>query len=361
VGKRQSAVEELVSGTDALNSFAGRRVLVTGHTGFKGSWLCLWLTRLRATVTGFSDAIPTDPSHFAELKLDLDDRRGDICDPAAINAAMAQARPEVVFHFAAQSLVRKAYTDPLPTYRTNVLGTLAALEAARRNGVGAVVIATTDKVYRNDETGRSHAENDELGGFDPYSSSKSCVELMAQSYRKSFVSDDGMRIATVRAGNVIGGGDWAEDRLLPDLMRAAFSGQPAGIRNPESTRPWQYVLDVLAGYLDIGARLIGGDSAAAEAWNLGPSAMAGVRVQDLIDAAQAQIPQLRIDVRPDDNSHYESALLQLDSSKAMDRLGWRPRWEGEMIERTIAWYRAFYERGRVISGEQLDAYTAALA
>jgi CDP-glucose 4,6-dehydratase len=343
------------------NRYAGQRVLVTGHTGFKGSWLSLWLARLGATVTGFSDAIPTDPSHFAELRLDLDDRRGDICNPAAIDAVMAQARPEILFHFAAQSLVRKAYADPLPTYRTNVLGTLAVLEAARRNGVGAVVIATTDKVYRNDESGRPYAEDDELGGSDPYSASKSCVELMAQSYRESLVRDDAMRIATVRAGNVIGGGDWAEDRLLPDLMRAAFSGQPAMIRNPDSTRPWQHVLDVLAGYLAVGARLIAGDSAAAGAWNLGPSAMAGVRVKDLIDAAQAQIPQLRVDIRPDDSGRYESALLQLNSSKAMDRLGWRPRWENEMIERTIAWYRAFYERGRVISGEQLDAYTAALA
>ena len=350
-----------MSSADALNSFAGRRVFITGHTGFKGSWLSLWLNRLGATVTGFSDAIPTDPSHFAALKLELDDRRGDICNPAAIDAAVAEARPEILFHFAAQSLVRKAYADPLPTYRTNVLGTLAVLEAARRNGVGAVVIATTDKVYRNDESGRPYAEDDELGGSDPYSASKSCVELMAQSYRESFARDGAMSIATVRAGNVIGGGDWAEDRLLPDLLRAAFSGAPALVRNPASTRPWQHVLDVLLGYLDIGARLLAGDKSAATAWNLGPSAAAGVRVQDLIDAVQAQIPQLQVDVRPDDSGRYESALLQLDSTRAMERLGWRPRWESEMIERTIAWYRAFYERGRIISADQIDAYQAALA
>jgi CDP-glucose 4,6-dehydratase len=349
VGERRGAVEGLVN-------FAGRRVLVTGHTGFKGSWLALWLTRLGAQVAGFSDAIPTDPSHFAALKLDLDDRRGDICNPAAVDAAVAVTRPEIVFHFAAQSLVRKAYDDPLPTYRANVLGTLAVLEACRRNGVRAVVVATTDKVYRNDESGRAYAEDDELGGSDPYSASKSCVELLARSYRESFLRDGGMRIATVRAGNVIGGGDWAEDRLVPDLMRAAFGGQQAFIRNPESTRPWQHVLDVLTGYLAIGARLIDGE--AGEAWNLGPMSAAGVRVQDLIDAMQSEMPQLRIEVRPDDSGRYESALLQLDSSKAADRLGWRPRWESEMLERTIAWYRAFYERGRVISGEQLDAYEA---
>ena len=341
---------------EGLVNFAGRRVLITGHTGFKGSWLALWLTRLGARVTGFSDAIPTDPSHFAALKLELDDRRGDICNPAAIDAAIAEARPEIVFHLAAQSLVRKAYDDPLPTYRANVLGTLAVLEACRRNGVGALVVATTDKVYRNDESGRAYAEGDELGGSDPYSASKSCVELLALSYRESFLREGGMQIATVRAGNVIGGGDWAEDRLVPDLMRAAFGGQPAFIRNPDSTRPWQHVLDVLAGYLAIGARLLEGE--AGEAWNLGPLSAAGVRVQDLIDAMQSEMPQLRIELRPDESGRYESALLQLDSSKAAGRLGWQPKWEGEMLGRTIAWYRSFYERGRVISGEQLDAYEA---
>ena len=339
---------------DDAVSFAGRRVLVTGHTGFKGSWLCLWLARLGAKVSGFSDAIPTDPSHFAALRLELDDRRGDICNPAAIEAAMAETRPEIVFHFAAQSLVRKAYSDPLTTYRANVLGTLAVLEAARKAGARAVVVATTDKVYRNDESGRRFREDDELGGSDPYSASKACVELLVQSFRRSF----GGLIATVRAGNVIGGGDWADDRLVPDLMRAAFSGQPAPIRNPESTRPWQHVLDVLAGYLEIGGRLVDGDDSAAEAWNLGPESEAGIRVQDLIDAIRAQIPQLRVDARPDDGGRPESGLLQLDSAKAASRLGWRPRWEGQMVERTIDWYRNYYERGRMISADQLDSYEA---
>jgi len=344
---------------EGLVSFAGRRVLVTGHTGFKGSWLCLWLSRLGAKVSGFSDAIPTDPSHFAVLELDLDDRRGDICNPAAIDAAVAETRPEIIFHFAAQSLVRKAYSDPLTTYRANVLGTLAVLEAARKSGVGGVVVATTDKVYRNDESGRRYREEDELGGADPYSASKACVELMARSYRESFGGDGALLIATVRAGNVIGGGDWADDRLVPDLMRAAFSGATARIRNPRSTRPWQHVLDVLAGYLAIGGRLLAGERDCADAWNLGPQSDASLSVQDLLDAIGAQLPQLRVDLRPDDSGRHEAALLQLDSTQAMRRLGWRPRWESEMLERTIAWYRAFYERGRVISGEQLDAYEAA--
>ncbi len=337
-------------------AFAGRRVLITGHTGFKGSWLSLWLTRLDAKVAGYSDAIPTEPSHFTALALDLDDRRGDICDVAAINAVVAETRPEIVFHLAAQSLVRKAYADPLATFRTNVVGTLAVLEAARKNGVGAVVVATTDKVYRNDETGRPYTEEDEMGGSDPYSASKSCAELMVESYRGSFLRDGSMLVATVRAGNVIGGGDWAEDRLIPDLMRASFSGMPAIVRNPESTRPWQHVLDVLAGYLVIGARLLGSESEAAEAWNLGPHLVASIRVRDLLDAVTAQMPQLKIEVCSDDSGRHESGLLQLDSAKAMARLGWRPQWEGEMLERTIAWYRAFHEEGRIISSEQLDSY-----
>jgi CDP-glucose 4,6-dehydratase len=354
-------VEGLVSAADALREYSGRRVLVTGHTGFKGSWLCLWLKRRGAEVSGFSDAIPTDPSHFEALRLGMNDRRGDICDPEAIDALIAEARPEIVFHFAAQSLVRKAYADPLATYRANVLGTLAVLQAAQRNGVGSVIVATTDKVYRNDESGRRYKEDDELGGADPYSASKSCAELATRSFAESFVGDGSLKIATVRAGNVVGGGDWSEDRLVPDLMRAAFSGRTAIIRNPQSTRPWQHVLDVLSGYLQIGARLLAGDQARLDSWNLGPHAEASIRVQDLLDAAQAQIPQLQVDFQPDESGRPESGLLQLESAKAMTRLGWRPLWEGQLLERTVDWYRAFYEQGRVISSDQLDAYEAAFA
>lgn len=352
-------MEGLVNATEALRSFTGRRAMITGHTGFKGSWLALWLNQLGAEVIGFSDSIPTDPNHFAELNLGIDDRRGDICNPTEVGAAVAATKPEIIFHFAAQSLVRKAYEDPFATYRSNVLGTLAVLETGRRNGVGAVIVATTDKVYHNDESGRRYTETDELGGSDPYSASKSCAELAVQSFRESILRDSAMLVATVRAGNVIGGGDWAEDRLLPDLMRAAFKGRTAIIRNPASTRPWQHVLDVLAGYLQLGASLLS-DERVAEAWNFGPQSEASISVQDLVDSVSEQVPQLRVDVRPDDSGRLESSLLQLNSSKAMDRLGWRPRWEGEMVERTIAWYRAFYEHGRLISAEQLDAYQAGL-
>lgn len=354
-------MEDLVSVRDAFKSYAGRRILITGHTGFKGSWLSLWLHRLGAQVTGFADDVATEPSHISALGLKIDDRRGDVCDQAAVDAVIAETRPELVIHFAAQSLVRKAYADPQSTYRTNVLGTLSVLEAARRNGAGAVMVATTDKVYRNDESGRRYTEQDELGGSDPYSASKSCAELLVRSYCESFLRDGSMQVATVRAGNVVGGGDWAEDRILPDLMRAAFGGRVAVIRNPASTRPWQHVLDVLAGYLMIGNRLLEGNSTGPDAWNLGPVSDTGICVGDIVEAVIAQLPDLNVEMGGDESGRHESGLLQLDSTKAVSELGWQPRWEGELLQRTIEWYRAYYENGRVISAEQLDDYEAVFA
>ena len=345
-----------------LSAYSGRRVLVTGHTGFKGSWLCAWLLRLGAQVTGYSDAVPTDPSHFRILDLDLDDRRGDVADVGALRAVVAETRPEIVFHLAAQAIVRLAYDDPVATYRTNLLGTLALFEACRSEGsVRAVVSATTDKVYRNREWDWGYREVDELGGSDPYSASKSCVELMTRSYRESFLGDADMRIASVRAGNVIGGGDWAQDRLIPDIMRAHFAGEAVRVRNPDSTRPWQHVLDPLAGYLEVGARLLGGERQAADAWNFGPKAKASIAVRDIVDVMRGMLPGLRVEIEPETRGRHESGLLQLDSSKAMARLGWRPRWEDQMLERTVAWYKAWYEERRIASAEQLDDYHRTLA
>jgi CDP-glucose 4,6-dehydratase len=217
------------------------------------------------------------------------------------------------------------------------------------------VSATTDKVYRNREWDWGYRETDELGGADPYSGSKSCVELMSDSYRASFLGDGGMRLASVRAGNVIGGGDWAEDRLIPDIVRAAYGGETLRIRNPDSTRPWQHVLDPLAGYLAVGARLLAGDDV-DEAWNFGPMSARRTRVGDIVDALKARLPGLKVEHAPETGGRHESGLLELDSSKAATRLGWRPVWEAEMLERSLEWYRAFYEEGRLLSQAQLDDY-----
>ena len=252
-----------------------------------------------AEVTGLSDGIPTNPSHFQSLGLDLDDRRGDVCDAASVEQLVAETRPQLIFHFAAQSLVRRAYSEPVATYRTNVLGTAVVLEAARRNHVPATILATTDKVYRNDETGRHYDEADELGGVDPYSASKACAEIVASSYRESLRRQSGTLIATVRAGNVIGGGDWSDDRLIPDLMRAASADRAAVIRNPEFDAPVAAVLDVLAGYLVIGARLLNGEQAASGPWNLGPVSSTNVRVIDMLEVVRARLPGLSIILQPD--------------------------------------------------------------
>lgn len=340
------------------SAFAGKRILITGNTGFKGAWLALWLTRLGAEVTGFSEAIATDPSHFERLALGYRTIFGDIADAEAVRKAVAEARPEIVFHLAAQSLVRRSYSDPVATYRTNLIGTLTLFEACRATpDVRAIVSATTDKVYKNREWDWGYREPDALGGADPYSSSKSCVELMTDSWRHSFPSE--IRVASVRAGNVIGGGDWAEDRLIPDIVRAAYGGHILKIRNMRSTRPWQHVLDPLAGYLMVGARLLAGEPV-AEAWNFGPSGRRRIEVGDIVASLLERLPEMKVEHEPETSGRHESGLLELDSSKAANRLGWKPVWEAEMLERSLDWYRAFYREDRLISEEQLEDYTRAL-
>lgn len=338
-------------------AYGGKRVLVTGNTGFKGAWLSLWLQRLGAELVGFSDGVPTQPSHFERLGLDYPTLYGDIADRDAVAKAVAEARPEIVFHLAAQSLVRRSYADPIGTYRTNVLGTLTLFEACRADGaVRAIVSATTDKVYKNKEWDWGYREIDELGGADPYSASKSCVELLTESYRDSLLRDGTIRLASVRAGNVIGGGDWAEDRLIPDIIRAAQGRQILRIRNPHATRPWQHVLDPLAGYLLVGAHLLAGDPV-AEAWNFGPVTQRRIRVADIVELLQERLPALSVEQEPETSGRHESGLLELDSSKAASRLGWRPVWEDQMLERTLEWYRAYHQEDRLISNGQLDDYS----
>ncbi len=306
----------------------GRSVLVTGHTGFKGSWLALWLQNLGAKVTGYALSAPTIPSLFEQARVadGMTSVIGDVRDLATLSDTLAKAQPEIVFHLAAQSLVRLSYDEPVETYATNVMGTVNLLEACRRvDSVAAVVIVTTDKCYENREWLWPYRENDALGGRDPYSNSKACAELVTDSYRQSFLASKNIGVASVRAGNVIGGGDWARDRIVPDAMRAFAGGSPLVIRNPASIRPWQHVLEPLVGYVTLAEKLFGDRKGFAEPWNFGPADDLVLPVGDLADrlvnawgdgAAWHTVEQA--------TAPHEARLLRLDASKARDRLGWRP-------------------------------------
>jgi len=332
--------------------WAGRRVLLTGHTGFKGSWLALWLLQLGARVTGVSLDPDTNPSLFAALNLleaglpgALHDHRLDIRDAEALASLVAAADPEVVLHLAAQPLVRRSYADPLGTWATNMQGTLHLLEALRPlDRPCAVVMVTTDKVYANREWCYGYRETDRLGGHDPYSASKAGAELAIASWRASFCGTaphqtPHLAIATARAGNVIGGGDWAADRIVPDAMRACAAGEPLILRNPTATRPWQHVLEPLSGYLQLAEALAADPAAHAEAWNFGPQLEANRPVAELVEALQHHWPGQWHD-HSDPHAPHEAGLLHLVIDKAVSRLGWQPRWDfATTVARTAGWYR----------------------
>jgi len=330
--------------------YAGRRVFVTGHTGFKGAWLSRWLVRCGAEVTGYALEPPTDPSLFRALRLRNDVRHivADVRDHERLAGAMVEARPEVVFHLAAQPLVRESYSAPRPTFDTNVMGTVNVLEAARRSAsVSAVVIVTSDKCYRNVRDGRPHLEDDPLGGLDPYSSSKGCAELVTGSYAASFFAEGSCAVASARAGNVIGGGDWAADRIVPDCVRALAAGEPVQVRNPDAVRPWQHVLEPLAGYLRLGESLLGEGHEFAGPWNFGPSpGDQGLTVRWVVERFLAEWGCGSWAAAGDQSAAPgEAAQLNLDSGKASARLGWVPSWgAAEAVRRTAAWYRSYYER-----------------
>lgn len=340
----------------------GRKVLVTGHTGFKGSWLSLWLARLGADVCGFSNGVPTSPSLYedAAVALEVETVAGDIRDLDALRRAVRRLRPEIVFHLAAQALVRESFAHPTETYATNVLGTANVLEACCGNAE-AVVVVTSDKCYAPRGDGRAHRENDALGGVDPYSSSKACAELVTAAYRAA--SANGTAIASARAGNVVGGGDWAVDRLLPDLMRAALAERPVVIRNPDSLRPWQHVLNPLEGYLLLAQRLAG-DGSLADAWNFGPEERDERPVAWIVERF-AELCDVPFDVLPDSSSRPpETAVLRLDSTKAVDGLGWRRRWDlDEALLRVVEWFRAYRDGSdlRQAVVDQIDAHQAVAA
>ncbi len=341
--------------------YADRRVLVTGDSGFKGSWLTLWLQSLGAEVTGLALDAETNPNHSALLNLNVKKRRGDIVNSELLRDCIDEARPEIVFHLAAQALVRRSYRDPLQTWQSNVMGTVNLLEACRhQESVRAVVLITTDKVYRNEEWSWGYRETDRVGGYDPYSASKACCELVIDSYRSAFFSanSSGTLLASVRAGNVIGGGDWAEDRLIPDIARATASGKSIEIRSPHATRPWQHVLECLAGYLMIGERLLNGDNHCATAWNIGPNANDNRQVIEVLQAMKCHWPDMAWRATSTPQPH-ESNLLYLDSSLAKSKLGWQPVWDlATALEKTANWYKVFAESKQVLSRQQLQEYAA---
>ena len=335
-------------------------MFLTGHTGFKGAWLALWLASLRAKVTGFSLDVPTRPSLMQATRVadTLRDVRGDVRDLHAVRTAMEEAKPEVVLHLAAQSLVRESYATPVETYATNVMGTAHVLEAARAvKSIRAVVVVTSDKCYENRESGKAYAESDAMGGHDPYSSSKGAAELVTAAYRRSFFDDD--KIASARAGNVIGGGDWSADRLIPDIYRAATGKEPLRIRNPKAVRPWQHVLEPLSGYLVLAERIATEGRRYAEAWNFGPDEHDARSVEDVVNRVVARWGDgLRWEL--DRGAHpHEAKLLSIDSGKARKRLGWKPRLTlDEALEWTVDWYGAFM-RGddvRKLTMEQIAKY-----
>ncbi len=352
--------------------YEGRRVLVTGHTGFKGSWLVRWLQRMGAHVSALSLPPIGDLSHhglLTEASAGQGDGRlseclVDLADAQAVRECLRASQPEIVFHLAAQALVRPSYADPVGTYATNVMGLIHLMEAVRETpSVKVMLNVTTDKCYRNVHRREGYRENDALGGHDPYSASKACAEIVTASYRDSFLARPDraggpVKVATARAGNVIGGGDWSVDRLVPDLVRGAVAGQAVAIRYPQATRPWQHVLEPVAAYLLMGQALWRDAGRLSLAWNIGPDPQGHHTVSDMIGMMSARWPAIRHEVLNSPQPH-EAGLLHLDCALAQRELDWRPVWStADMVTHTMDWYRAWHERGELITDAQLDAFVA---
>jgi CDP-glucose 4,6-dehydratase len=342
----------------------GKSVFITGHTGFKGAWLSIWLTSLGAKVHGYSLAPPTNPSLFevAGVASALSSHTlGDVRDRVALESALKRAGPEVIFHLAAQPLVRQSYVDPVFTLETNVIGTMNLLESARTcDRVKAIVNVTTDKCYENKGSLTPYREVDELGGHDVYSASKACSELVTGAYRRSFLAESGKHVATARAGNVLGGGDWSVDRLIPDFLRALDAGTTLRIRYPESVRPWQHVLEVLAGYMLVGERLCTDGAAFAGPWNFGPSESGCKSVGWIVDHLCSTYPGARWAVDEAPKAH-EAHLLTLDAGKARQELGWSSVWDlSEALSKTVLWHKAWREKRDMlqVSLSQIQSFVA---
>lgn len=350
------------------NLFAGiyknKTVLVTGHTGFKGSWLVYWLNKLGAKVIGYSLDAPTEPNHFSLLDLEIESIIGDIRDMTKLEEVFIKYNPDIVFHLAAQALVKSSYLNPIETYETNVMGTLKVFEVSRKYKVKAIVNITSDKAYENKEWVWGYRENDPMGGYDPYSSSKGCADILAGSYRDSYFNikeyKDTHRtlLATCRAGNVIGGGDWAKDRLITDIMLSVSQNKKVSIRNPKATRPWQHVLEPLSGYLCIGQKLLEEDSSYSDAWNFGPSDEGSISVEEVVQRIHKYWTKIEYEINTNTSQLHEANLLKLDCSKAHILLKWQNVWISDVtFKKTVSWYKSYYEKNqKVLTSNDLHCY-----
>jgi len=342
------------------NIYKDKTVFITGHTGFKGSWLALWLKQLGANVIGFSKDMHTSPSHFELLNLKLTSIFGDIRDYNFLKINLEKYRPDIIFHLAAQALVGESYTNPKETFDVNISGLINLLESSKKiENLKAIINVTSDKCYYNDNSIFSFREDDKLGGYDPYSCSKSCSELLTLCYRHSFFSNDSssnkILIATTRAGNVIGGGDWNKSRLIPDIIHSIMNKNTVLVRNPEAIRPWQHVLDVIHGYMLLGEKLLKGDKNYAEAWNFGPTNSKIIKVKDILKIFKNNFKYFKYVL--DKNPYYEAEFLKLDSSKAQLKLNWQSVWGIDVsLEETCNWYKEYMSNNKCESLKQLDSY-----
>lgn len=344
--------------------YKDKTVLVTGHTGFKGSWLAYWLKQMGANVIGYSLKSPTTPNHFELLDLDIVSITGDIRDLDKLNKTFEIYKPDIVFHLAAQALVRLSYEDPIETYETNVIGTLKVFEACKKANVKAIVNITSDKAYENKEWIWGYREDDHLGGYDPYSSSKGCADLLANSYRNSYFNIKEYKkthntlLASCRAGNVIGGGDWAQDRLMTDIMISVSQNKKVSIRNPQATRPWQHVLEPISGYLHIGQKLLENKLEFGEAWNFGPSDEDSITVEEVLKYVKKHWDKIDCEIKSNPNQVHEANLLKLDCSKAHIVLKWKDVWDSNTsFEKTVKWYKSYYEEDKnILTKDDLDSY-----
>lgn len=346
------------------NGYKDKRVFITGHSGFKGSWLAYWLQSMGAIVKGYSLPPNTSPSHWSLLNLGIESVFADIKDDVKLQKEINTFRPDIIFHLAAQPLVRNSYQKPVETYETNVIGTLKVFEACRSvDSIKAIVNITTDKCYDNKEWIWGYRENDALGGYDPYSSSKACSEILTSSYRNSYFNlkdygkSHGVLLSSVRAGNVIGGGDWAEDRLIPDIMKATHNNQPVQIRNPWATRPWQHVLEPLSGYLLVGNELLKGNKEFADSWNFGPEDISNLSVEQVCNYLTKYWDKINFNFTNPNEGPHEANLLKLDCSKANTLLKWKPVWSNETcFLKTVNWYKNFYELNIINTQNDLESF-----